>query len=149
MMRGWLALVFALSLVPADRITAPQPTLPQSPLTIETGGGSVRFTVELATTPVQQQRGLMFRRALAPNAGMLFVYDDERPRSFWMKNTLIPLDMVFVRADGTIGRIAENTVPMSLDPVPSIDPVSAVLEIRGGRAAELGLKEGDKVSWPR
>lgn len=91
----------------------------------------------------------MFRQSLGDDRGMLFPYEPPQQASFWMKNTLIPLDMVFVRADGTIGRIAENTVPMSLDPVPSIDPVSAVLEIRGGRAAELGLKEGDKVSWPR
>lgn len=103
----------------------------------------------MARTPEEQSRGLMFRKSLGNDQGMLFPYEPPQQASFWMKNTLIPLDMVFIRADGTIGRIAENTVPMSLDPVPSIDPVSAVLEIRGGRAAELGLREGDKVSWPR
>ena len=89
----------------------------------------------------------MFRQSLAPDRGMIFPYDPPTDASFWMKNTLIPLDMVFVRPNGTVGRVAENTVPMSLDPVPSLEPVSAVLEIAGGRAAELRIKEGDKVSW--
>ena len=75
--------------------------------------------------------------------------DPPRPASFWMKNTVIPLDMIFVRPDGTIARIAADTVPYSLDPVDSGEPVSAVLEIAGGRAAELGIAEGDKVSWRR
>jgi hypothetical protein len=123
--------------------------LEQDRLKIRSHGKTHRFTVEMARTPEEQSRGLMFRQSLGDDRGMLFPYEPPQQASFWMKNTLIPLDMVFVRADGTIGRIAENTVPMSLDPVPSIDPVSAVLEIRGGRAAELGLKEGDKVSWPR
>ena len=67
--------------------------------------------------------------------------------SFWMKNTLIPLDIIFVRPDGTIVNIAENTVPLSLEPVPSLEPVGAVLELAGGRTAELGIKAGDKVEW--
>ena len=93
--------------------------------------------------------GLMNRQSLAPDRGMIFPYDPPRPASFWMKNTLIPLDMIFVRPDGTIGSIAANTVPLSLDPVPSGEPVAAVLEIAGGRSAELGISAGDKVSWPR
>ena len=91
----------------------------------------------------------MFRQSLAPDRGMIFPYDPPVNASFWMKNTLIPLDMVFVRPNGTIARIAENTVPLSLDPVPALEPVSAVLEIAGGRASELGLKPGDKVVWKR
>jgi uncharacterized membrane protein (UPF0127 family) len=91
----------------------------------------------------------MFRQSIAPDRGMLFPYEPPQQVAFWMKNTLIPLDMVFVRADGTVGRVAANTVPMSLEPVPSIDPIIAVLEIAGGRAAELGIREGDRVSWPR
>jgi hypothetical protein len=122
--------------------------LEQVRLKIRSHGKTHRFTVEMARTPEEQAHGLMFRQSLGDDQGMLFPYDPPQQASFWMKNTLIPLDMVFIRADGTIGRIAENTVPMSLDPVPSIDPVAAVLELRGGRAAELGLKEGDKVSWP-
>ena len=89
----------------------------------------------------------MNRSELAPDHGMIFPFDPPRDAAFWMKNTLIPLDMVFVRADGTIANIAENTVPLSLDAVPSEGPVKAVLEIAGGRAAELGIKAGDKVSW--
>ena len=117
------------------------------PLTIASKGGTHRFFVEVAVTPEQQAQGLMHRQSLAPDQGMIFPYDPPRPASFWMKNTLIPLDMIFIRPDGTIARIAENTVPMSLEPVPSLEPVSAVLEIAGGRAGELGIREGDKVSW--
>ncbi|HET7816718.1 MAG TPA: DUF192 domain-containing protein [Sphingomicrobium sp.] len=116
-------------------------------LTIRSAGGAHRFTVEVAETAEQQAQGLMFREALAGDRGMLFPYDPPRAASFWMKNTLIPLDMIFIRPDRTIGRIAANTVPHSLDPVASLEPVSAVLEIRGGRAAELGIKPGDKVEW--
>ena len=91
----------------------------------------------------------MHRESLAPDRGMLFPYDPPQPASFWMKNTLIPLDLIFIRADGTVVRIAANTVPMSLDPIPSLEPVAAVLEIAGGRASELGIQAGDKVSWVR
>ena len=90
----------------------------------------------------------MHRESLAPNRGMIFPYDPPQPASFWMKNTLIPLDIIFIRADGSIARIAANTVPLSLELVPAGEPVSAVLEIPGGRAAELGIKPGDTVDWP-
>lgn len=89
----------------------------------------------------------MFRERLGPQEGMIFPFDPPRPASFWMKNTLIPLDMIFIRTDGSIARIAAMTVPHSLDQVESGEPVAAVLEIAGGRAAELGLKEGDRVTW--
>ena len=122
--------------------------LEQVPLTITTTTGKKhRFTVEVARTEAQQAQGLMNRESLAPDRGMIFPYDPPVAASFWMKNTLIPLDLIFIRADGTIARIAENTVPLSLDPVPSLEPVVAVLEIPGGRSAELGVKAGDKVSW--
>ncbi|MFL6860263.1 MAG: DUF192 domain-containing protein [Sphingomicrobium sp.] len=124
-----------------------QTGLMTTPLTIHSANGDHRFTVEVAATPEQQETGMMFRRSVPPDRGMIFPYDPPSEVAFWMKNTLIPLDMVFIGPDGKIGRIAANTTPMSLDPVPSVDPVSAVLEIAGGRAAELGLKEGDKVSW--
>jgi uncharacterized membrane protein (UPF0127 family) len=91
----------------------------------------------------------MHRQSLAPNAGMIFPYAAPQPVAFWMKNTVIPLDMIFIREDGTIARIAANTTPYSLDPVSSVEPVVAVLEIAGGRAAELGIAVGDRVSWPR
>jgi len=91
----------------------------------------------------------MHRQSLAPDAGMIFPYDPPQPASFWMKNTIIPLDIIFIRQDGTIARIAANTTPYSLEPVPSLEPVAAVLEIAGGRSAELGIAVGDRVSWPR
>lgn len=121
--------------------------LEQIPLTIQSSTGKHHFTVEVARTAEQQAQGLMFRQSLAPDRGMIFPYETPTDVSFWMKNTLIPLDMVFVRPNGTVARVAENTVPMSLDPVPSLEPVSAVIEIAGGRAAELRIKEGDRVSW--
>ena len=91
----------------------------------------------------------MFRQSLAPDRGMIFPLDPPRAAGFWMKNTLIPLDMIFVRPDGTIANIAENTVPLSLDPVTSVGEVAAVLEIAGGRAAELGIAAGDRVDWTK
>ena len=90
---------------------------------------------------------MMFRRSVAPDRGMIFPYSPPQIVGFWMKNTLIPLDMIFIRADGTIARIAANTVPHSLESVGVAEPVAAVLEIAGGRAAELAIKEGDTVSW--
>ncbi|GAA4712840.1 DUF192 domain-containing protein [Sphingomonas lutea] len=116
-------------------------------LTIQSGSRSHRFTVEVARTAEEQAQGLMFRESLADDRGMIFPFEPPREAGFWMKNTLIPLDMIFIRADGTIARIAANTVPHSLEPVQSGEPVAAVLEIRGGRSAELGIKEGDRVDW--
>ena len=117
------------------------------PLEIRSAGRVHRFTVEVAASPEQQDQGLMFRQSLAPDRGMIFPFVPPRPASFWMKNTLIPLDMIFVRADGTIARIADNTVPQSLEPVEVGEPVAAVLEIAGGRSAELGITESDTVRW--
>jgi uncharacterized protein len=147
-MRAFLALALSLVVSAAlaqGEITKPQPTLPQKPLIIETTKGLVRFTVEMATTWPQQETGLMFRKVVAPNQGMLFDFGKDDPVSFWMKNTLIPLDMLFIKKDGRIARIAANAKPLSTDGIPSYEPVRAVLEIAGGRAAELGLKPGDLV----
>ena len=121
-------------------------------LTVTSSNGAHDFTVETAKTEAEQQRGLMFRTGIAPNAGMLFApYPPNgggpKEASFWMKNTPSPLDIIFIRADGTIATIAENTVPFSETPIPSGEPVGAVLEINGGRSAELGIAEGDKVTW--
>ena len=91
----------------------------------------------------------MNRESVAPDRGMIFPYDPPQVASFWMKNTLIPLDMIFIGADGRIAHIGANTVPLSLDPVSSNGPVAAVLEIAGGRAAELGIQVGDRVEWAR
>jgi len=124
--------------------------LDQVPLTVTTTGGKAhRFTVEVARTAEEQAQGLMNRQSLAPDRGMIFPYAVPIAASFWMKNTLIPLDMIFVRADGTVARIEANTAPLSLDPVAAGEPVGAVLELAGGRAAELGITAGAKVDWPR
>jgi uncharacterized membrane protein (UPF0127 family) len=117
------------------------------PLTIRSAGGEHRFTVEVAATMAQQERGMMFRSSVPPDAGMIFPYDPPAEVTFWMKNTLVALDIIFIRADGTIARIS-TAVPLSLDLVPSGEPIAVVLEIRGGRAAELGIREGDTVNWP-
>ncbi|MCY7279515.1 MAG: DUF192 domain-containing protein [Sphingomonas bacterium] len=123
--------------------------LEQVPLTVTTTSGKAhRFTVEVARTEEQQAQGLMNRQSLAPDRGMIFPYAVPVAASFWMKNTLIPLDMIFVRADGTVARIEANTAPLSLDPVPAGEPIALVLELAGGRAAELGITAGAKVDWP-
>jgi uncharacterized protein len=105
------------------------------------------YTAELAITPTEQATGLMFRKSLSDDAGMIFLFPEGQIASFWMKNTLIPLDMVFIRRDGSIESIAENTVPYSETPVSSKGVVTAVLELRGGLTRDLGIKPGDKVSW--
>jgi hypothetical protein len=147
-MRAILSFLFAFGLMAcafATEITGPQPLLQQAPLIIDTAKGPARFTVEMAATWEQQERGLMFRKTLAPTAGMLFDFVTEHDENFWMKNTLIPLDLLFIKADGTIVRVAANAKPLSEDSIPSYQPVRAVLEIPGGRAAELGIKAGDKA----
>ena len=135
---AWLvsALLLALS-VPASRA--------DDTLTIDTPSGPVAFTIELALTPEEQARGLMFRNSLAERHGMLFDFGAEREVNMWMKNTLIPLDMLFIRADGTIHRIAANTEPLSLDIIGSHGDVKAVFEIAGGSARTLGVAEGATV----
>ena len=124
----------------------------QLQVTITSSNGPHKFSVELAKTGPQQERGLMYRTGIPADSGMLFApYPAEgggpKEASFWMENTPSPLDILFIRPDGTIARIAENTVPFSQDRIQSGEPVSAVLEINGGRAAELGIAEGDRVSW--
>jgi hypothetical protein len=106
-----------------------------------------RFIVEVASTADEQAYGLMNRTRLGPNEGMIFPMSPPRPASFWMKNTLIPLDMIFIRSDGSIARVAAMTTPHSLAPVGVEEPVAAVLEIAGGRAAELGITADARVSW--
>lgn len=119
------------------------------PLEIRSGKRVHRFKVEVAATPEQQERGLMFRPKIGPNEGMIFPLSPPRIATFWMRNTMVPLDMVFIRANGTIARIAVKTVPYTLDPVSSGEPVVAVLELAGGRTVELGIRENDRVTWRR
>jgi len=114
-------------------------------LEIVTQAGRHRFKVEIADDEPERNRGLMHRRSLAADRGMLFIFPDERPVAFWMRNTLIPLDMIFIRKDGTIRSIAHRTTPLDETPVPSGGPVRAVLELAGGRARQLGVLPGDRI----
>ena len=120
----------------------------RSSLAIQAGGKLRRFTVEVARTPSQHSQGLMFRRRLAADAGMLFVYDPPRPVSMWMRNTYIPLDMIFIAPSGRISQIVERTVPLSLENIPSRGTVRAVLELNAGTAARLGIRPGQVVATP-
>ena len=117
-------------------------------LDIVAGGERHTFKIEMAVTPAERSRGLMNRRELAPDAGMLFDYGKPRLVSFWMKDTLIPLDMIFIKEDGRIARIAKRTIPLSLAAVPSGEAVLAVLEVIGGTADRLGIGPGDTVIHP-
>ena len=116
-------------------------------LIVVRGDKRLPFKVELAATPQAQSRGLMFRTELGDNEGMIFPSDVPEPRSFWMKNTPLSLDIIFIGPDGRITNIAAGTVPYSLDPVPSKGLASAVLELRAGRAKELGIVPGDQVIY--
>jgi uncharacterized protein len=117
-------------------------------LEIASKSGKHIFGVEMAVTPEEQARGLMFRRELPERQGMLFDFKREQPTSFWMKNTYISLDMIFIRADGRILSIAENTVPLSEELVSSGGPVRAVLEVIAGTSKKLGIAAGDRVTHP-
>lgn len=120
-------------------------TLPASPLVIQSAEALHPFTVELAESESQRAIGLMHRNFLASDRGMLFDFYVEQPEQFWMRNTFIPLDMLFIRATGEIVFIAEETIPHSDKPVGPTRPVRAVLEVPGGTAKRLGIKAGDTV----
>ena len=140
--------VLALTAAPllAHAQTAAQPELPKEKLTIITRDGKRHeFNVEMALTPEQQKVGLMFRKEVPADGGMLFDWGAPRDSTMWMRNTVSPLDMLFINADGTIRRIAENTVPESLATIDSGGPVRATLELAAGTARRLGIHVGDKV----
>lgn len=118
------------------------------PLDIVAANGKHNFSVELARTREEQDKGLMFRRELPDGQGMLFDFTTEQTVAFWMENTYISLDIIFINGDGRIRRIAENAEPMSKTTIPSDGPVRAVLEVIGGTARKLGIKEGDRVVHP-
>jgi len=131
---------------------ASQPKHPVSglqiiPLTVTQDGKAHRFKVEVASSPEEQARGLMFRREMAPDEGMLFPRTPPDLASFWMKNTVIPLDIVFIGSDRRIINIEANAEPYSLEPRRSAGLTAAVLELNGGRAAELGIEPGARVDW--
>lgn len=124
-------------------------TFPTSSLVIQTSDGKRHsFKIELASSAEERAQGLMFRRGLAADAGMLFDFGRSEPVAMWMKNTLIPLDMLFIDSDGAVVNIAQRTVPGSLTPIPSAKPVRFVLELAGGSASRLAIKPGDKVLHP-
>lgn len=120
--------------------------LPIVPLSIATASGTHRFTVEVARTDAEQQRGLMHRERIAPDGGMLFPFAYPRTASFWMKDTPAPLDLLFVRPDGTIAAILHGR-PGDLSPLSAGEPVSGVVELAGGSAERLGMAAGDRVQW--
>jgi hypothetical protein len=115
------------------------------PVTVASAESATMFTAEIADTEELRKRGLMFRHLLPEDKAMLFDYGKPRPVAMWMKNTNISLDMLFIRADGTIAAIAENTVPQSLDTISVQEPVRGVLEMAAGTVKRLGLRPNDKV----
>lgn len=136
------ALVFLSGCSPAEQA---QRGLPKTEIVVDTAKGPAHLTVELATTDESRRKGLMFRTEMGADEGMLFDFHREMPASFWMKDTVLPLDMIFIRADGTVSTVSENAVPYSLEPVVSSEPVQAVLELNAGRARALGIQSGVKV----
>ncbi len=157
-MKAWkrplaLPVLLAAALViagagPGDRVSAQAPAFALDQLEIVTAGGRHRFTVEMAVTPEQRSRGLMFRSSMAADAGMLFDFGYPRQVSMWMKNTLISLDMLFITANGRIVNIARSNQPHSLNSVGSTEPVLGVLELNAGTAERLGIGPGDRVVHP-
>ena len=120
----------------------------RSVLEIASKTGVHSFSVEVVDNEADRAKGLMFRKSLPEGTGMLFDFKTEQDVAFWMKNTYIPLDMIFIRADGRILRIAENAEPMSTRQIPSGGPVLAVLEVIAGTARKLGIAPGDRVAHP-
>ena len=146
MNRRFLLAVIALTPLTAYAQTAAQPELPKERLTIVTKDGQRHeFNVEMALTPDQQTVGLMFRPSVPADGGMLFDWGFPHASQMWMRNTIAPLDMVFIKPDGTIDSIAENTVPQSLAEVDSHGPVRATLELAAGTTAKLDIRVGDQV----
>ena len=121
--------------------------LPVIPVKLTGSAGSHVVRAEVARTPAEQARGLMFRTALGADEGMIFIRQPPDVASFWMRNTVIPLDIIYIGTDRRILNIAANAVPYDETPRPSLGIAAAVLELKGGRAAELGIRPGDKVDW--
>lgn len=133
----------------ADAVTPkrhPVSGLAVVPLTVTTAKGTHRFSVEVAASAADQQKGLMFRTAMAPNEGMIFPNNPPQQRGFWMKNTVIPLDIIYIGPDKRVLNIV-NGVPYSTESLPSAGPVINVLELNAGRSAQLGIAPGDTVAW--
>lgn len=135
----------ALALLAAFGANARSRALAVEDLDVVTARGVFHFKVEIADTDATREKGLMFRKALAADRGMLFDFKTARPVAFWMKNTLIPLDMLFIARDGHVISIARDAPPLSTAPIPAGGDALGVLEVRGGRAAEIGAAPGDQV----
>jgi uncharacterized membrane protein (UPF0127 family) len=144
--RVWLAAVLVVAGVAVAGGLARAASF--QPLEIVTRNGVQVFSVEIATTEQEKQTGLMYRKELADGKGMLFDFNPEQEVSMWMKNTYVSLDMIFIRADGRILRIAENTEPMSTKIISSQGPARAVLEVVAGTAQKYGIRPGDRVGHP-
>ncbi len=138
------ALVFSLQLMLPS--LAPASEMPIATAVVETAKGTFKFTVERAETPNDKSRGLMHRKSMPQDHGMIFTWDSEQNISMWMANTIISLDMVFIKADGRVHRVHENAVPFSRDVIDAGAPVKRVLELNAGSAARIGLKAGDTVT---
>ena len=138
----WLCAVVALTAVPA--VAACTDDVAE----LRWDGGRARFRVEIADTPEERAKGLMYRDSMSSGAGMLFVFDHPRPVSFWMKNTLIPLDMIFLDAQGVVRTVHSNAVPGDLTPIRGGNGILAVLEINGGLAAAMGIVPGSEMRHP-
>ena len=141
--RIWAAVAFAVFLAASAGVPAQGGAVDS--LEIVTASGRHTFQIEIADTDATREHGLMDRRYMAPGHGMLFEFDRDESVSFWMKNTYIPLDMIFIAPSGIVTHIAANAEPLSERVVPSGDPCIAVLELNGGMAASIGLKVGDRV----
>ena len=138
----------AFALIGLLLVAGPARPAGQKTLEIVSASGVHVFTIEIADTEPEREKGLMFRKNLPDGRGMLFDFKREQDVSFWMKNTYIPLDMFFIQGNGRILRIAENAKPLSTDLIPSEGPVLAVLEVSGGTAHRLGIRPGDRVAYP-
>jgi uncharacterized membrane protein (UPF0127 family) len=137
--------VLAAALLLASSAWAQDKPLPVTTVVIDTDHGPHTFRVEVAADEPSQSRGLMFRKQMAPDVGMLFDFHRPQMEIFWMKNTILSLDLIFIRQDGTISSIAPYAVPYSTTSIPSAEPVRAVLEINGGRASALGIEPDQRV----
>jgi uncharacterized protein len=147
-MRAWLRALFAIATVAISFVSSGAQGQKLEPLAIVTGSGRHDFMVEVARDDATRAQGLMYRRSLAPDRGMLFDFKRVEPIAMWMQNTYVSLDMLFIRPDGTIARVAQNTEPLSTRTIPSGEPVLAVLEVVAGTAARLGIRPGDRVEHP-
>ena len=148
LLAGCLLAVMTAPSVAHDPIQEPLSHFPKTDIQVDVGGRSYVFTVWVASTPARHEQGLMYVKSLPANKGMLFLFDTPQIASFWMKNTLISLDLLFIAPDGRVIRIAEKATPLSLEPIGSMGVTLGVLELAGGTSDALGIKPGARVHHP-